>query len=61
MVIRGGPETLFNQFDSGKFFKYDHTDNGTHITGKGPIWYAENLISYGLKVGANSYVVTPIG
>jgi len=42
-------------------YKYDVVDNGTHITGKRPIWYAQDWVPDGLKVAGNGMVVTATG
>lgn len=61
-IIAGGPPgTGYNETGPRTVFKYDRVDNGTHITGKRPIWYAQDWIPDGLKVAANGYVVTATG
>lgn len=42
-------------------YKYDLVDNGTHITGKRPIWLAQDWIPDGLKVAQNGFIVTGTG
>nr|POE82364.1 gluconolactonase [Quercus suber] len=61
-VLAGGPPGLtFNQTGVRAVYKYDRIDNGTHITNKRPLWYAQELIADGLKVAANGYIVTATG
>lgn len=42
-------------------YKFDRVDNGTHITGKRPIWQSPDWIPDGLKVAANGYVLAATG
>ncbi|TKA69906.1 hypothetical protein B0A49_06121 [Cryomyces minteri] len=42
-------------------YKFDLTDNGTHITGKRPIWLSQDWVPDGLKVARNGYVLTGAG
>ncbi|GAB7348283.1 hypothetical protein MBLNU459_g6264t1 [Dothideomycetes sp. NU459] len=51
----------FNQTGPRTIYKYDLVDNGTHVTGKRPIWYAQDWVPDGLKVAANGFVVTGTG
>ncbi|KAK3673792.1 hypothetical protein LTR78_006346 [Recurvomyces mirabilis] len=61
-IIAGGPPgSPFNQTGVRTVYKYDRVDNGTHITGKRPIWYAQDWVPDGLKVAANGYIVTGTG
>ncbi|TKA70393.1 hypothetical protein B0A55_05614 [Friedmanniomyces simplex] len=61
-IIAGGPPgSPFNQTGPRAVFKYDRVDNGTHITGKRPLFYAQDWVPDGLKVAANGYVVTATG
>nr|POE52164.1 gluconolactonase [Quercus suber] len=61
-IIAGGPAgTPYNQTGVRAVYKYDRIDNGTHITNKRPIWYAQELVPDGLKVAANGYIVTATG
>ena len=55
------PGSPFNQTGPRTIYKYDLVDNGTHITGKRPIYYAQEGGPDGLKVAANGYVVTGAG
>jgi len=61
-IVAGGPPgSPFNQTGVRAVYKYDRVDNGTHITGKRPIWYSQDWVPDGLKVAANGYVVTGSG
>ncbi len=61
-IVAGGPPgSPFNQTGPRAVYKYDLCDNGTHVTNKRPIWYAQDWIPDGLKVAANGYVVTATG
>ena len=61
-IIHGGPPgSPFNQTGPRTVYKHDRVDNGTHITGKRPIWYAQDWVPDGLKVAANGYLVTATG
>lgn len=55
------PGSPYNETGARTVYKYDLVDNGTHITGKRPIWYAQDWIPDGLKVAANGMVVTATG
>lgn len=57
----GPPGSPFNQTGPRTIYKYDRVDNGTHITGKRPVWYAQDWVPDGLKVAANGYIVTGAG
>ncbi|KAK5701588.1 hypothetical protein LTR97_004403 [Elasticomyces elasticus] len=61
-IVAGGPPgSPFNQTGARAIFKYDRVDNGTHITGKRPLFYAQDWVPDGLKVAANGFVVTGSG
>jgi sugar lactone lactonase YvrE len=61
-IVAGGPPgSPFNQTRVRTVYKYDRIDNGTHITNKRPIWYAQDWVPDGLKVAANGWVVTATG
>lgn len=55
------PGSPFNQTGSRAIYKYDLVDNATHVTGKRPIWYAQDWVPDGVKVAANGMVVTGAG
>lgn len=57
----GPPGSPWNQTGVRTIYKYDLVDDGTHITGKRPIWLAQQLVPDGLKVAANGYVLTGAG
>ncbi|KAK5129237.1 hypothetical protein LTR16_002321 [Cryomyces antarcticus] len=50
-----------NHTSKRTIYKFDLTDNGTHITGKRPIWLSQDWVPDGLKVARNGYVVTGSG
>ena len=52
-----GPGLVFNPTGPRTVYKFDVVDNGTHITGKRPIWLSQDYIPDGLKVAANGYVL----
>lgn len=61
-ITPSGPTgSPWNQTGTRTIYKYDLVDNGTHITGKRPIWLAQHLVPDGLKVAANGYVLTGAG
>jgi sugar lactone lactonase YvrE len=57
----GPPGSPWNQTGARTVYKYDRVDNGTHITGKRPIWLSQDWVPDGLKVAANGYVLTGAG
>jgi sugar lactone lactonase YvrE len=57
----GPPGSPWNQTGPRTVYKYDRVDNGTHITGKRPIWLSQDWVPDGLKVAANGYVLTGAG
>jgi sugar lactone lactonase YvrE len=57
----GPPGSPWNQTGARTVYKYDRVDNGTHITGKRPIWLSQDWVPDGLKVAANGYILTGAG
>jgi sugar lactone lactonase YvrE len=56
-----GPGLVFNPTGPRTVYKFDVVDNGTHITGKRPIWLSQDYVPDGLKVAANGYVLAATG
>jgi sugar lactone lactonase YvrE len=56
-----GPGLNFDPTGPRTVFKFDVVDNGTHITGKRPIWLSQDYIPDGLKVAANGFVLAATG
>jgi len=57
----GPPGSPWNQTGPRTVYKFDVVDDGTHITGKRPIWLSQDWVPDGLKVAANGYVLTGAG
>jgi sugar lactone lactonase YvrE len=66
-AISGDPTAIppgglfWNPAGPRSIYKFDRVDNGTHITGKRPIWLSQDWIPDGLKVAANGYVLAGTG
>jgi len=51
----------FNQTGKRTVYAFDMSADGTYITNKRAIWYAQDWLPDGLKVARNGYVVTATG
>ena len=55
------PLSSYNQTGKRTIYKFDVVDNGNAISGKRPIWLAQDWVPDGLKVAANGMVLTGAG
>ena len=60
-VASGSGALTFDAAGPRTVYKFDIVDNGTHISGKKPLWLSQDWIPDGLKVAANGFVLAGTG